>query len=60
MPNDFSIALLNGGKYAKTQQPGAPGGGYLYWIADPNATDVWLGDEWGMGVRPGWPTSLRK
>lgn len=55
-PNNFSIKFLNGGKYAKQKLPT----GDLYWIADPAATSVWLADEWGNGVRPGWPQSLRQ
>eukprot|EP00878_Enallax_costatus_P000229 GHUV01000293.1.p1 GENE.GHUV01000293.1~~GHUV01000293.1.p1 ORF type:complete len:544 (+),score=122.24 GHUV01000293.1:239-1633(+) len=56
MPFNFSIALLNGGKYAKQKTPQ----GDLFWIADPAATSVWLADEWGNGVRPGWAPSLRQ
>lgn len=55
--NDFTVALLNGGKYAKQK---TPAGGYLYHIADPAAINAWLGNEWKFGIVPGWPESLRE
>lgn len=54
--NDFSVALCNGGKYAKQATPA----GGLYWIADPAATSQWCANEWAVGIVPGWPQSLRK